>query len=542
MEKSVSVSLAIDGKTVTARRDETVLQCALRHDIFIPHLCTHPNLPPFGACRMCLVQIEGVRGFPTACTTPASEGMLVQTSTPALQDLRRRILELILLEHPSACLLCARREPCEQYRPRAEKAGRTTGCHTCNSKETCEVRILSDQLHVVALPVPPTYRDLAVERADPFIDRDLNLCILCGRCVRICKAQHGWATIDFVGRGSRTHIGQAFGRSLREAGCRFCGSCVDVCPTGSLADRYAKWQGKPHSVTETTCAFCEAACALSLGADRQGRVVTAQGINGAVPVCVLGRFGIPEFWNGATRLRVPQVRVGSALREAPWEEALRSAGERLSAYAGNAFALVCDTTNTLEDRYVFRRFVHDVMHSPHYIEITPDTRGVSRTALPLGVKAAIATGDLIESRQLNELELLIVQDLYPTAACERASIVFPAAAFAEVDGTVVDGAGQIRPLKSAAAPPGRARPDWWIVSQLAQAMGAGGFAHESAGAIRDEIGTVNASLRIDRDEAPAPARDPRLRPTHFRGHRLDERIRGLRELACEEAVPAVVGG
>ena len=266
----MSVSLAIDGKTVTARRDETVLQCALRHDIFIPHLCTHPNLPPFGACRMCLVQIEGVRGFPTACTTPASEGMLVQTSTPALQDLRRRILELILLEHPSACLLCARREPCEQYRPRAEKAGRTTGCHTCNSKDTCEVRILSDQLHVVALPVPPTYRDLAVERADPFIDRDLNLCILCGRCVRICKAQHGWATIDFVGRGSRTHIGQAFGRSLREAGCRFCGSCVDVCPTGSLADRYAKWQGKPHSVTETTCAFCEAACALSLGADRQG--------------------------------------------------------------------------------------------------------------------------------------------------------------------------------------------------------------------------------------------------------------------------------
>jgi NADH dehydrogenase/NADH:ubiquinone oxidoreductase subunit G len=167
--------------------------------------------------------------------------MAVRTDTEALQNLRRNILALMMLEHPSACLVCGRRELCEQYRPDAEKAGRTTGCHTCNNKDVCEVRALSQELGFVELPVAPTYHERPVERSEPFMDRDLNLCILCGRCVRICKNHQGRAVIDFVGRGSQTHIGQAFGRSLLEAGCQFCGACVDVCPTGSLADRYAKW-------------------------------------------------------------------------------------------------------------------------------------------------------------------------------------------------------------------------------------------------------------------------------------------------------------
>ncbi|HUV63766.1 MAG TPA: 2Fe-2S iron-sulfur cluster-binding protein, partial [Sedimentisphaerales bacterium] len=119
------MKLTIDGQSVTAEKGQTVLECALENDISIPHLCTHSSLSPFGACRLCVVEIEGMRGYPTSCTTPTAEAMVVRTDTEALQTLRRNILALMMLEHPSACLVCGRREQCEQYRPEAEKAGST---------------------------------------------------------------------------------------------------------------------------------------------------------------------------------------------------------------------------------------------------------------------------------------------------------------------------------------------------------------------------------------------------------------------------------
>jgi len=526
------VKLTIDGKTVTADKEETILQCALRHNVSIPHLCTHSHLSAFGACRLCVVEIEGMRGYPTSCTTPAAEAMVVQTNTTALQNLRRNILALMMLEHPSACLLCSRRELCEQYRPEAEKAGRTTGCHTCNNKEVCEVRALSEELGFSDLPVPPSYHHRPIDRSSPFIDRDLNLCILCGRCVRICKHQQGKAAIDFVGRGSKTHIGQAFGCSLREAGCQFCGSCIDVCPTGTLADRYAKWYGKPDIITQSTCIFCEEACAIELGA-KDGKLITAKAVNEDVPVCVLGRFAIPELLNGTDRLSMPHVRVGEVLRQTEWEEALKTTAGKLKEFLGESFAMVCDTTSTLEDRYIFKKLTNEVMKSKNYIEVEPDARGVSRASLPKGTKAALLTGNFVDSANLDGLELLIVQDCYPTAASERADIVLPAAVFAEVNGTILDGSGQKRPLHKACEPPGQAKAEWWIISSLARAMGAKGFAYDSAGAIRRELG-ISADLLYRPQDTPAAATNAKLRRTFFRGHRIDERVLALQELPVDD--------
>ncbi len=533
------MKLTIDGRTVTARPGESVLECASRHLIHIPHLCTHPSLPAFGACRMCIVEIDGLRGYPASCAVPAAAGMVVRTDTAALKDLRRGILELILLEHPSACLVCDKHDLCERYRPNPSKAGRTVNCHSCNNKEACDVRHLAEELGVTALPVPPVYRDLPLERSDPFIDRDLNLCILCGRCVRICKEQHGQTVIDFVGRGSQTRIGEAFGRSLGEAGCRFCGSCIDVCPTGSLSDRYAKWSGGAKRFTATTCTLCDAGCALTVHASAQRRAVTARAIDTRHPLCVLGRFAIPEFQNGAARLKAPQVRVGNAMRPVPWPQALAQAAERLKPFVGDGFALVCDATSTLEDRYVFRKFVRDVMRSAHYVEITPDARGVARAALPAGVRAALVTGDFVDRARLDALDLLIVQDCYPMTGA-RVDVSLPATVMAEVAGTWVDGQNLMRPLRKACDGPGDARPDWQIVSELARAMGAAGFEYESPAAIAKEMGAVGARLRTTRPEAPPAATDPRVRRTHFRGHLLEEKVRGLRELVAGE--PAAAGG
>ncbi|MFH1719192.1 MAG: sulfide/dihydroorotate dehydrogenase-like FAD/NAD-binding protein [Planctomycetota bacterium] len=527
------MELTIDGKKVTAENGETIFECAVRHGISIPHLCTHSSLMPFGACRLCVVEVEDMRGYPTSCTTPVGEAMVVKTHTEALQKLRRNILALMMLEHPSACLVCGRRELCEQYRPDAEKAGSTTGCHTCNNKDICEVRALSEELGFTELPVPPSYHQRPIERSNPFIDRDLNLCILCGRCVRICKHQQGKAVIDFVGRGSETHIGQAFDRSLLEAGCQFCGSCIDVCPTGSLADRYAKWYGRPDTVTESTCIFCENACALALGA-KNGKLVGVQAVNESVPICVLGRFAVPEFLNGTDRLGTPFVRVGNVLRETEWDDALETAAAKLKEFVGNGFALLCDATSILEDRHIFKKFTNEVMKSKNYIEIQPDARGVSRGSLPKGTRAALLAGNFVDSANLEGLELLIMQDCYPSPASERADIVLPAAVFAEVDGTILDGSGQRRPLRKACEPRGKAKPEWWITCGLARATGAKGFEYESAGAITAELGGEDAELWVDRRDAPAAATNFGLRRTYFRGHRIDEKVSGLKELPMDE--------
>jgi len=538
------VQLNIDNQTVTARSGESVLQCASRHGIAIPRLCSHSSLPAFGACRLCIVEIDGMRGTPASCATPAVEGMVVRTNTEALRDLRRGILQLILLEHPSACLVCDKHDLCDEFRPAAAKAGRTTGCHTCNNKAVCDVRVLADELELTDLPVPPVYRNLPLERSDPFIDRDLNLCILCGRCVRICKAQHGRGTIDFVGRGSQTRIGEAFGRSLSEAGCRFCGSCIDVCPTGSLADRYAKWYGAPSRFTATTCTLCDAACAVTVHTTAHERAVAARGVDPRVPICVLGRFAIPEFLNGTRRLKTPQIRVGSRLRDVPWQQALARAAEHLRPFVGDGFALVCDTTNTLEDRYVLYKFTRDVMRSPHYIELQPDARGVSRAGLPDGVRAALLTGPFVDHERLQQLDLLIVQDCYATATSELATVSLPVAVLSEVAGTWVDGDGRMRPLRKACRGPGTAKPDWEIISELARTMGETGFEYESAATIARDIGAVGARLRIRQTEAPIAATDPSRRRTHFRGHCLDDHVGGLSELnGVEPALAtAAVGG
>ena len=532
----MSARLQIDGKAVTAQQGESVLDCALRHDISIPHLCAQSNLDVFGGCRMCVVEIDGMRGFPTSCSTPAAEAMVVRTDTPALRKLRRNILGLVMMEHPSSCLVCSRRDLCEQYRPKAEKVGRTSGCHSCNSKEMCEVRSLSEELGPAELPALPTHHNRPLDRSNPFIDLDLNLCILCGRCVRVCKQHQGQAALDFIGRGSDTHIGQAFGQSLWDAGCQFCGSCIAVCPTGVLADRYAKWRGKADDSTLSTCAFCPAACALQLQTS-SGRLTSTCAANNKVPLCVLGRFGSAEFLNGADRLSEPYVRIGAVLRETPWPQALEAAAEKLKQYTGASFALVCDTTSTIEDRHVFKKFTTDVMKSSNYLEIKPNALGVSLASLPSTVKAVLLTGNFVPVEQLEKIECLMVQDCYPTPVSERADILFPAAVFAETEGTLYDGSGQARPLEKACSAPGNAKPEWWIITELAKMAGAEGFNYASAAGITAELSLTDAELLIEPEQAPAPATDATLRYTHYRGHRLDEKVSGLRELPLADPLP-----
>jgi len=349
--------MTIDGKEVEYRAGQTILEAATGAGIYIPTLCNHPHLPNFGACRMCLVKVEKMRGFPPACTTPAADGMVVTTGDDELQALRRGVMELILSEHPNSCIVCNDREMCEKYNICPTKAGRVTGCSLCPAKEYCEIRQVVEYLGIDQVGQPFTYKDLALEREDPFFDRDYNLCILCGRCVRVCDEIRGVGAIAFTNRGHETKIGTAFGMSHLDGGCQFCGACVDVCPTGALSDKATKWHGEPETAEPTACNLCGAGCQLILEG-RWDKVMAArpdvEGHNRG-QACVLGRFCIPALFNGADRLQYPMVRKLGELVPVNWDEALEAAAEGLKKHSASGVAFLAAPQLTNEAGYVLSK-------------------------------------------------------------------------------------------------------------------------------------------------------------------------------------------
>ncbi|MEW5936328.1 MAG: 2Fe-2S iron-sulfur cluster-binding protein [Candidatus Thermoplasmatota archaeon] len=227
------VVLRIDGRDISAHTGMTVMEAAHAAGIYIPGLCSHPALPPSGACRLCIVRIEGVKGLPTACTTPVREGMVVTTKDEGLQQMRREILSLLMADHPHACLGCAQREGCTRE-PCSTNVAPEERC--CPRLGNCELQKVVE--YVGIREDTPKY--LPKERrqdTEPLLHRDERLCILCGRCVRACSDLRGVGAIGFVTRSFELRVGTAFSRSLADADCRFCGACVEVCPTGALTDK-----------------------------------------------------------------------------------------------------------------------------------------------------------------------------------------------------------------------------------------------------------------------------------------------------------------
>jgi NADPH-dependent glutamate synthase beta subunit-like oxidoreductase len=253
------IKLTIDGKEVEVEKGLTVLQAAQRAGIYIPTLCYHPNLQPYGGCRMCVVEIENMRGLPTSCTTPAGAGMKVKTDTEPLKDLRRSILQLTLSEHPNACLTCHRRERCGPNDICLYSVAVNERCVSCPANYHCELQNLVDYLGVKEITLPYKYKKLPVNfQREPLIRRDYNLCILCGRCIQMCAEVRGIGAIGFSRRGFDTVVSTAFDRPLQESNCRFCGACVEVCPTGALTDTEAAY--KPDKGWEEVAVPCRHAC------------------------------------------------------------------------------------------------------------------------------------------------------------------------------------------------------------------------------------------------------------------------------------------
>ena len=285
----MSVTLTINGESVTAPDGSTILEAARSADIDIPTLCHHPDLSNVGACRMCVVEVEGAKGLQTACTTPARDDMVVWTNSETVRQTRKFTLEMLLSDHPNDCMTCEANGDCE-LQDLVYDYGVEWGEHG-GTRHQYEIN-----------PDP-----------NPFIAVDRNKCILCGRCVRACEEIQNRDVWNFASRGFETKLVAGADQLMLDARCESCGHCVAYCPTGALFDKMSLGKGRVNQVEKvrTTCAYCGVGCNFDLNV-RNGEVVRVTAaedapVNG-VSLCVKGRYGY-DYIHHPDRLKRPLVRA-----------------------------------------------------------------------------------------------------------------------------------------------------------------------------------------------------------------------------------------
>jgi formate dehydrogenase alpha subunit len=396
-----AITISIDGVDVQTQTGKMVLEAAIEAGIYIPYLCYHSGMKPFAACRMCVVAVEGGRGYPASCTLPVQEGMKIRSESHDVNELRRSVMEMLIAEHPNGCLTCHRIDICGPNDICLRHVSVNDRCVTCPKNERCEfkdtVRYLGMELES---PLDYSYRQIPLEVRDPFYDRDYNLCITCGRCVRVCEEVRGDDAICFTERSGKALVGTSFGTSLLESGCEFCGACIDVCPVGALVERDHKWE-KARRVERTICPHCPVGCQLNLEINGQGRVIRAiPELNSPAnrgQACFKGKFGL-EFVNKSERLRRPLVRRNGQLEPATWDEALDLMAARLEGYRGDSFALLASPNSTNEELYLAQKFARVVMNTNN-VDQTSNIQPELAVALERSLGYAAATNPIWELEQ-----------------------------------------------------------------------------------------------------------------------------------------------
>ena len=338
------VTLTIDGRAVTVPAGTSVMRAAALAGSSIPKLCASDNIAAFGSCRLCLVEIDGMKGTPASCTTPVTDSMAVHTQTPRLAKLRRGVMELYISDHPLDCL-------------------------TCSANNDCE---LQDQAAAVGLRdvrygyAGENHLGLAADRSNPYFDFDPSKCIACSRCVRACDEVQGTFALTIEGRGfaSKVSAGQA-GDDFLSSECVSCGACVQACPTATLQEKAVKEIGMPERAVITTCAYCGVGCTFraEMRGEQLVRMVPwKDGKANHGHSCVKGRFA----WGYAQhqdRITSPMIRdaIDQPWREVGWDEALAFTAARLTAikaqYGARALGGITSSRCTNEETFLVQKLV-----------------------------------------------------------------------------------------------------------------------------------------------------------------------------------------
>ena len=331
------MTVIINGLTTSGRAGMTILDLAQEMGIRIPILCHDPHLSPAGACRVCLVEDEKSGTLMASCVTPLSPGMRIRTDSPKVLETRRMVVKLMLASHPESCLLC-------------DKGNR------------CQLRKIAAELDIGLLDLDKLPSYSAIEEVNPFIQRDLSKCILCGKCIRADHELVVEGAIDYSQRGFKAKPATLHDRPLEKSECTFCGTCVSLCPTGALSEKGKSIPGTVTSWGPSICPYCACGCALLLGTNGQGILQVSPdrkkaSVNQAT-LCVKGNYGW-DFIQSPERLKTPLIRRGENLAECSWEEALDfvvAELERIRSQQGpDALAFLGSAQCTNEENYLFQK-------------------------------------------------------------------------------------------------------------------------------------------------------------------------------------------
>jgi len=367
------VNLTIDGKQVKAPEGMNLIEAAEMNGIHIPNLCYLKGMKPIGACRLCLVEVEGGRGPVVGCISKVKEGMVVTTKNEKIQEMRKFVIDLVLSMHPLDCMTCT-------------KAG------VCNLQQYAydfEIQESSFTRKKFGYPV---------DAANPFIKRDPEYCILCARCVRVCKNQ-GTEVLDFMGRGVGAKVVTANDKPLQESNCTFCGSCVDACPVNALleADRWRKGREWEYEKKNSVCLLCGNGCEISVST-KDGMVakITAGAEDGLAEkyICAIGRFAFDAI-EADTRLTVPMKKEKGKLVETTWKEAFDIVGKTMKKAGKNAG--IVSTAGILNEDALTMKKLADAAK----------TKNIDTTVSLYGDKESI----LSDSADLESADVIVAVDL-----------------------------------------------------------------------------------------------------------------------------------
>jgi len=338
-----TVRIEIDGLPATVKAGSTIMRAARESGVDVPKLCATDNLKPFGSCRLCLVEIEGRKGYPASCTTPVEEGMQIRTQTDALAKLRRNVMELYISDHPLDCLTCSANGDCELQ----DMAG-AVGLR--------DVRYGFDG---------DNHLDAEIDSSNPYFSFDPSKCIVCSRCVRACDEVQGTFALTIAGRGFESKVSASLNESFLESECVSCGACVQACPTATLMEKSIIDNGQPDHSVVTTCAYCGVGC--SFKADMKGDQVVRMtpykdgGANQGHS-CVKGRFA----WGYAShkeRVLDPMIRdsTDDPWKIVSWDEAISHTAKQFKAiqkkYGRKSVGGITSSRCTNEEVYAVQKLI-----------------------------------------------------------------------------------------------------------------------------------------------------------------------------------------
>jgi len=492
------VKLKVDGREVVVEKGTNLIEAAKKAGGFVPSFCYHPGLPVVAVCRICLCEIEGRPKLVAGCATPVEEGMHILTRSPKAREARKAVMEFLLIHHPLDCPMC-------------DKGGECT-------------------LQDYTIAMGPSGTRFSFEKTT-WPEEDVggklilnkNRCILCLRCVNLCKEVAGEDEIAVMARGEETYIGTVGGRKIDN---ELAGNIADICPVGALTSKDFRFRSRPWELrnTHSVCPHCSKGCNIVVGYHPRRneilRVTARENLDvNQWWICDRGRGGF-HFVRDARRLAQPVRRGPSGAAASTWTEAVpaiaRVLRETVERHGPAAVGVVGSAELTNEECYLTRAVFRDGLGIPNldfparpqpevvYRKFTiegdrnPNTLGaracgVTPASQGLGVPdmmAAAAEGRIralvflrggpldrfghpdVVARALERAELVVVVDLLPSVVAERAHWLLPGVSFAEKDGTFTNSQGRVQRIRKVLTIRGDAREDWRILQDLGRALGA----------------------------------------------------------------------